>query len=259
MNFPGTFYPSIAFSPEGYFLAVAHPKNTIQLWEVVTGKEVCRWSDKGAMTSSLTFAPDGRSLAARGFPRAATLWNPAPPGWRKPSKLSEAELGRLWKGLTASDPAAAYKAMWSLQAFPTEATALLRTRLRPVAAEKPDRIRTLVANLDHDNFHRREMANSKLSRLGSQAAAELRRAMEETKTSPEARARIAPLLKAAERWKVSDPEILRVLRAVWVLERIGTKEARQLLQRLANGAPAARQTVAAKAALQRLLRRRPLP
>lgn len=47
---------------------------------------------------------------------------------------------------------------------------------------------------------------------------------------------------------------LRDLRAVEVLERIGTPKARQLLEKLAQGAPEARQTREAKAAVERLER-----
>jgi hypothetical protein len=48
---------------------------------------------------------------------------------------------------------------------------------------------------------------------------------------------------------------LRMLRAIEVLEHIGTAEARELLQKLVEGAPEARLTREAKAALQRLANR----
>jgi hypothetical protein len=59
-------------------------------------------------------------------------------------------------------------------------------------------------------------------------------------------------LKALE--SGSSPETVRLVRAVEVLEHIGTAEARELLELLARGTPEARITREAKAALTRLQR-----
>ncbi len=48
---------------------------------------------------------------------------------------------------------------------------------------------------------------------------------------------------------------MQALRAVEVLERVGTPEARQILEDLARGAPEARLTREAKAALEGLAKR----
>jgi hypothetical protein len=73
--------------------------------------------------------------------------------------------------------------------------------------------------------------------------------------SAEVRSRINQLLKAIDEWVVADPDALRSLRAIWVLERIGTPEARAVLEDLAKGAPEARQTQEAQAALDFLDKR----
>ena len=49
------------------------------------------------------------------------------------------------------------------------------------------------------------------------------------------------------------PHVLRGVRAIEVLERIGTKEAKQVLQTAAKGAPGARLTEEAKASLDRAM------
>jgi hypothetical protein len=85
--------------------------------------------------------------------------------------------------------------------------------------------------------------------LGERVEPALRQALKE-KPSAEVRRRVGALLAALK--GVPPPNTLRALRAVWVLERVGTPEARQLLGALAKGAPGARQTVEAQAALARL-------
>ena len=54
---------------------------------------------------------------------------------------------------------------------------------------------------------------------------------------------------------VPGPETLRTIRAIMVLERIGTAEAQAVLETLAGGAPGARETAEAKASLERLAQR----
>jgi hypothetical protein len=48
------------------------------------------------------------------------------------------------------------------------------------------------------------------------------------------------------------PEVLRSLRGVEMLERLGNDESRQVLQTISEGAPEARLTQDAKASLKRL-------
>ena len=118
----------------------------------------------------------------------------------------------------------------------------------------PPNWRSLIADLDSDDFDRREAASKELASLGPQAESTLRKALKQT-DSAEVRARIRPLLKAPDQWVVTDADMLRVIRAIWVLERIGTPEARAVLDDLAKGDPEVRQTQEAKAALDFLDKR----
>jgi hypothetical protein len=63
-------------------------------------------------------------------------------------------------------------------------------------------------------------------------------------------ARFISLLAASQ--EITDDDTLQSLRAVRVLEQASTVDARQVLAKLAEGAPSARLTVIAKAAIQRL-------
>ena len=96
----------------------------------------------------------------------------------------------------------------------------------------------------------REKAQEELQNLGDLAEPALRRTLD-NKPTLEVRRRVQALLERL-RGPVKGPELLQALRAVAVLEDIGTPKARRLLQELANGAPEARLTREARASLRRL-------
>ena len=89
-----------------------------------------------------------------------------------------------------------------------------------------------------------------------QPLAAYRKALE-GKPSLETRRRLEDLLvKASSAWWDVSGERLRSLRAVEALELDGAKEAREVLETFAAGAEGARLTEEAKAALERLAKRR---
>jgi hypothetical protein len=94
----------------------------------------------------------------------------------------------------------------------------------PVAAET---IRPHVADLGDASFAKRESAETKLRELDRAAIPELRSALK-AEQRPEAKRRLESLIVGFE----SDEERRRMARAIAVLERIGTAEARGLLEKL---------------------------
>jgi hypothetical protein len=92
-----------------------------------------------------------------------------------------------------------------------------------------------------------------LRRLGEHAEPALRAALA-AEPSLEARKRIEELREGIRALRTR-PEHLRELRAVEILEQIGTSSARLLLRTVAEGSQAARLTREAKASLDRLAKR----
>ncbi len=129
----------------------------------------------------------------------------------------------------------------------------LAERLRPVVVLEAREIDRLIADLESRKFAVREEAARKLRQQGAQAVTALKQALKAA-TSLEVRRRIEDLLSAVDS-RVWTGEELRLLRAVHVLEMLGTKEAREHLMRLAAGAADAPLTSEATAALKRLDRR----
>jgi HEAT repeat protein len=115
----------------------------------------------------------------------------------------------------------------------------------PLPAEQLQR---LVKDLEDRRFSVRNQAARQLERALDQATPMLRRVLDGGPTL-ETRQRVERLLDKLP------AEQVRVHRAVAVLERVGTPEARQLLERFAKGPRKVRLTEEAEEALRRLGRR----
>ena len=96
----------------------------------------------------------------------------------------------------------------------------------------------------------RERASDELEKVGESSASTLRRALE-GEPSTEARRRIEYILKKSDT-TAPRGELLRSLRAIELLEMIGTAEAKAVLRDLAKGAVGASVTRTAKEALDRI-------
>jgi hypothetical protein len=136
-------------------------------------------------------------------------------------------------------------------ASPEQSVELIRRKLPPAerAPRDGDPARW-IADLDHDEFRRREEATEALRRLGPSAEAALCRALG-AEPSAEKRRRLEELLEAVQA-EAFRPERVRPTRALEVLERIGTAEAKAVLAELAKGDPEAPLTQEAKATRKRL-------
>lgn len=243
---------AMALSPDGKTVAAA-AWGTVVLWELASGQERGRFTGHREWVQSLAFSPDGRLLASGSLDYTALVWDVtglSPDGMWAPRDVGPEEVGRLWTDLCATDGARTHRALWRMVAAPRQAVPFLAGRLRPAAPVEDERLTRLIADLDSDRFDVRRRASQELQRLGEQAVPAVRRALA-GKPSPEARRRLEELVSRADSRTLS-AEQLHALRAVEVLEHIGTPPARRVLERLAGGAPGALLTDEATASLERL-------
>lgn len=133
-------------------------------------------------------------------------------------------------------------------ADPEGTIALLREQVRAAERPKPEKVTHLIKALDSELFAEREQATEALEKYAETVAADLRRVLSQ-KPTLEMRRRIEPLLERLE--AVPQGRRLQAMRALEVLEHIGTAEARELLRQLAHGAAEARLTQEARQTLQR--------
>jgi hypothetical protein len=207
----------------------------------------------GSFASSLAVTPDGAEVVTGQSDTTALVWHLAAPA-RKPRALTEQEVAAAWDALAGADAGKAHAAVWALADGGDGVVVFFRARLKPVAAPADDPVRKLIARLGAEEFADREAAERELRELGDAAAPALRAAIKAGLSDEQAR-RAGPILTAAEVPALAPGDRLRAVRAVGVLEWVGSKDARDLLDQLAGGLEGTRLTREAKAATERLRQR----
>src|SRR5262249_37820938 len=126
--------------------------------------------------------------------------------------------------------------------------------LKPRALFDAERARKLIEDLDSPKFPLRQQAMDELEKMGAPVLQLLRKAADK-QPSLEAQRRIVQLLQKLEPRELIDVPMGPV-RAVTVLEQLGTPEARRLLATLAEQSPSAWLADEAAASVRRLDRAR---
>jgi RNA polymerase sigma factor (sigma-70 family) len=242
-------YEQVCFSADGRVLA-SSDSDLIHLWEVATGKEICKLRGHLGEFWSLGFSANGTRLISASTDHTCLIWDMARAvgiGESASQKFSQQELDPLWADLAAPEAAAAYAAIWRLAAA-SNAPQFLAEKLRPVPQTQVDELKRLGNDLGSDVYAVREKAAARLNDLGQLAEPELRRVLN-SEPPLEHRLRIQKLLDNLIAGPTGGP--LRTVRALAALEHAGTPQALKLLTTLAEGAPGAWLTEEAKAACAR--------
>jgi hypothetical protein len=242
-----------AFSPDGRLLTYAGMDNALHIWNVATGEQMARFEGHSGVLAGVAFAPNGRSVTTASSDTTALIWDVGGLSARAgvpPRNLDEETVKSHWNRLASDDARAAYAAINALVGAPRQTLSLLKQQLKPFVPADPDKTAKLLTDLESSIFKARESASKDLEGLGWLAEPALREALKGGLTL-ETRRRIEAVLQKLPDW-LQNPDHLRTLRALEVVERIGTQEARGFLRDLSKGAPGARLTVEAQRALSRL-------
>jgi WD40 repeat protein len=246
-----------ALSPDGRWLA--HGGKDIVLYDVLTGTAIHTFSVRSFGRTGMAFSPDCKKLAVA-QDSAVLIWDVdkiTSAYQRKQLDLDPKQLPHLWQTLASPDAAAAWRAMTTLVQAAPQAVPFLKENVAPVTPAEIGQVPKLIDDLTSKSFTTREKAMTRLEELGDLSQPLL----EDRLTKPaslELQMRTRLVLDRIQK-KVQAGAYLRPSRAVEVLELIGTPPAREVLAALANGAPEARLTQEARAAVKRLAQRAPFP
>jgi len=239
---------ALAFTGDSRSLIVACMDKRLRVWEMATGglrykAEHSVWVLATSPNSYLFATACGSADT-----REVSIWDsrncvPSSPVVTVPA------LEQAWSKLDSHNAALAYQQMRDLVSAPKDALPLLDKHLPTTESVKASTLKTLIEQLDDDRFEVRTQAHKQLEEVQELAEPALRKALASEQPT-ETRRHIKELLAALEGTPTGDR--LRHLRAVEVLEMIGSSEACRVLKRLGSGAPEAMLTLQAKAALERL-------
>jgi len=268
---------ALAFSPNSRLLAVGSEDADVLIQDVLCNEEIGRLKGHYRPVGAVAFSPDGKKLASGGGDMMPLVWDASqfkPAGLPATVKLDQASLESLWAKLAEKDGQKAFEAM-SVLVGGSDSTALFLQKKLPRGSGT--RIAQLFVDLDSDRFAVRDTAAQELEPYADAAESALRRVLA-AHPSAEVKRRVEGLLDALKppppppepepRWGsriLPDPatlirpegsilsqRTLRILRAVEVLEHIGSQEARKTLKALADGDPDLLWTQDAGASLRRL-------
>jgi WD40 repeat protein len=222
---------------------------SVWLRDASHGKLLARMAGHRNGVLAVAFSPDGKLLVTASGDGTGLVWNlPALLKQQRERRtlLSPTDMQTLWKDLGSSDPAEVLEATDRLVEAPDDTVPFLQKLLSPISAAAGERF---IEDLDSATFAKREKASQQLARMEFAAARALQKRLA-AKPTLEMRQRIEKLLKTLD-----EPHIRAEYGAAWqavtVLEQIGTQPACEVLKVLSQGAPDARLTEKAQAALKR--------
>jgi WD40 repeat protein len=249
---------AVGLSPDGRTLATVTGDGTLHFWDTGSGKELAARKGLQGTPRKLAFAPDGRTLAVASTVPVVALWDvpgPDAEGRLVVKDMAADRLDGLWKDLGGEDAARAWQAILALESLPKEAVPFVEKNLRPGAALDEKGIAKLIGRLDAEQFQEREEATEALVRAGKAAEEAVKKALD-NKPSAEAKQRLEFILSKMSGSLGPNMEEVRLVRGVEVLERVGTAEARKVLEQFGKGGED-RLSAEARAATERLKAKAP--
>ncbi len=242
---------ALALSADGKRVAVGSHTGRVTVWDVTTGDTLAPFAGHDGLVTGMAFTADGKRLVTTAQDGTALVWEvpdkPLPVG---PIESAVTGFDEAFRLLGSADAAQAQRGLEYLYRHPAEAVKQTGERMPAPAAVPAAALAQHVADLGSDDFPTREAAVKALEKVGGEASARLKEAVEKS-PGAEVRKLAAELLGKIDA-PAARPDDLKVLRAVEAMENLGTPEARAQLEKWAAGPDGHRVTLEAATALARL-------
>ncbi len=235
---------AIAWSPDSRLMASGDKRilpleptggQTVRVWNPATGKEIACFGEFNTDVFSLVFSPDGNSLVGGLRDGTILIWDVSKHLKILPvQKLGEEDLQACWADLINGDVETVRQVHWTLVNGKKQSVPFMRGKLKPVALADQGKIQKWIADLNSETFTIRQAAARELEKVGDQIQVPIQKALKEG-PSLETRRRLEQILKTLP--DVLGSETVRTIRAIMALERIGSPEAKAVLEALSQGVP----------------------
>jgi WD40 repeat protein len=252
---------AVAVAAGGRVMAAGGEDGRVRAWLQRAEDPVLDTGPGGGAVLALAFSPVEPVLAGVVADGTARLWDwsSVPGAAAEDAGASPPDARTAWLRLAEPDVLVSWPLQRALAAAGDRGVAILRD---PFLRRWELEVNRLVDDLGHEQFEVREAATRRLLEFSSEV-----RPLLETKRArvadPEVQTRLDHVMGSmrggAPPAGVPQGDVLRRLRVVRILERIGTPAAREVLAAAAAGDPVAAEVRAAKAAIARLDARPPLP
>jgi|GEM_PF-4591963 len=215
--------------------------NAVDVIDTVIGQRIFTTGPIDDIVTDTEISPDGNKLATALYDGTILIWKVYDKLSLSNGKMDDSVLQKSWEMLALSDKSKVWQSIDLLSSHPAPTIAFLSAKMFPEKNDLPQDTKKRIEELESKSFAKRRQAFTKLKSYGSPIMRELQNAVKNANSS-ELKARLLQLIEASDSQN---------LRSVQILERIGAAKAKPLMEKLALGAPKAKQTIEAKRILSR--------